>query len=623
MQRMAHRIVAALPHWQLGTLLVVFFGGLWTGCRSERPRERPPAPAANMLSAGGAENMLAVVQSSSRERSIGVLAQAVAGWKSLEQISDQLFSPNHPLVGHQKLTEEIQETTFAALGTALAEGDFGLLEDWLERDCQTLALSRTDWEAVFAEDPVQLDRSRPVSLTAHGAAGFIAEWTAYAGQFGTIDRAVFQVTDAVRYRQDGLLGSRVEVNIDVSGKSPGGHLQQDQGILRARCVRREGRWLVASMDEMNLSRRRSSRVLFVDRTSDVGLSNFYEPNAQGRNGISVCDFDGDGWEDLFVASEQSPQLFRNTGVAKFMAVTTEAGFGQLSGIKSSLWFDMEGDGDEDVVFSSSRGLLLFLNRGNGTFQYSSGGYPGVTTSLAAVDYNRDGFLDVVAGLDCSGPGSRERASSKSGIRLYQNLGGRAFRDVTREAGLEVAEPRCVLAVLCQDFNDDGWPDIFAACHMNSPNLFFESRRDGTFQECAGRYDLSGEGASMCATAGDCDGDGRIDIFFSGMRQRSRIRIASLLNRCGWNLPLQAAYCAGVVPFEIPLLPEFRTLWDRPLGNHLCAATSSGRFSQRGLQAGVSNSGMAWGGEIFDFDNDGHLDIYAVNGNVTGTRPSDI
>lgn len=618
-------------------------------CRSAEPLD--PARVSHSVPSQ-AEQLPHVETHGSGVAAPAKLEELMGEWKSIEQISDQIFDPRHPVIRNQKLTEEIQETTFAALRVALSTGDFAVVGGWTEENFRTLALSKGRWRTSFAEDAVEVLDLEPILETTFGAEASIAEWEAYAKNFSSIEAASFLVIGGWRSPGGSVGRVSVVVRVNISGKSPPAGLFCDRGLLRATCVRKAGRWLLSSVDHLELRRVRSAKPLFREVASEVGLTGLAERPARGRNGISICDFDGDGWEDLFVGSPETPKLFRNTGRGNFVDVTERTGFHALPAVNSSAWFDVDGDGDEDVVFSSSNGLLLFLNRGDGTFQYDSVSHPGVTTSLAVVDYDRDGLLDLIAGLDTDDPTTEQRSQATGGIRLYRNVGGTRFTDVTADAGLTIPKRQCVLAVHCHDFNDDGWPDIFAACFQGTPNLLFENQKDGTFREKAVWYGTQGNGRSMGVSMADCDNDGRMDLFVSGSRENPFFRVESLLGASGWDFPSRIAVQTGLWPLALPGLVIFARLgswhggndlaptithqqsafpaesvlgrlhdWHR--GNFLYRKATSGRFSESASRSGVYDGGVAWAAEFFDADNDGDLDLYQVNGLVTGTRPGNI
>ncbi|MBI3492954.1 MAG: CRTAC1 family protein, partial [Acidobacteria bacterium] len=242
---------------------------------------------------------------------------------------------------------------------------------------------------------------------------------------------------------------------------------------------------------------------------------------------------------------------------------------------------------------------LFHNNGDGTFtdvtDRSGTADPGWSVSASFVDFDRDGWLDLFVGnylnytlqahtpcfnrsgpLDYCPPDVYRAQPS----RLYRNRGDGTFVDVTVTAGL-AGEFGPALGVASADFNGDGWIDIFVANDQKENQLWI-NQRDGTFRNMA---PLSGVAAgvngelkaNMGADAGDFDNDGDEDLFITELTGQ---------------------------------------------GSTLYVNTGTGLFEDQSARQGIrlptlpcTGFGAAW----VDFDNDGWLDIVAVNGYVTQNR----
>jgi hypothetical protein len=258
--------------------------------------------------------------------------------------------------------------------------------------------------------------------------------------------------------------------------------------------------------------------------------------------------------------------------------------------------DIDHDGWIDLYVTGFGRNQMFRNNGDGTFrdvsQQSGTGDPASWgVSAAFVDYDRDGRLDLFVGnylnyslkahIACSGVSGlpdycRPSAYRAQPSRLYHNQGGGTFADVTIASGL-ARQFGPALGVSTADFNGDGWIDIFVA-NDEQENLLWINQRDGTFRNTAllagAALGLSGERkANMGVDAGDFDADGDEDLF-----------ITELITQ----------------------------------GSTLYVNDGSGAFEEQSTRLGLrrpslpyTGFGTAW----LDYDNDGWLDILAVNGDV--------
>ena len=89
-----------------------------------------------------------------------------------------------------------------------------------------------------------------------------------------------------------------------------------------------------------------------------------------HHAAAIADFDGDGWEDIYVATKQGPnRLFRNTGAMVFNEVAEPSGVNDNGNSNAALWADFNNDGWPDLAVGNYLDAnRLYLNNGNGTFQ---------------------------------------------------------------------------------------------------------------------------------------------------------------------------------------------------------------------------------------------------------------
>jgi hypothetical protein len=269
------------------------------------------------------------------------------------------------------------------------------------------------------------------------------------------------------------------------------------------------------------------------------------------NGAAIFDFDGDGYNDIFIANGTTleprpgkpplPQLYRNDGHGKFTEVGAKAGFTQSGWGQGVCAGDFDNDGRTDLFVTFYGHNILYRNMGNGSFAgvTAQAKLPVTGTRWGSVcsfvDYDRDGWLDLFVSnyvaLDLKStpkPGDSATCQWKglavmcgpTGLplaenALYHNNGDGTFTDVSEKAGILKPGGRYGLGVLAADFDGDGWPDIYVACDM-TPSLLYHNEKNGTFAErgvAAGvAYNYDGRlQAGMGVAAIDYDGSGRLSI----------------------------------------------------------------------------------------------------------------
>ena len=393
-------------------------------------------------------------------------------------------------------------------------------------------------------------------------------------------------------------------------------------------------------------------------------------------GVAIFDYDNDGLPDIFLVQGDrfkpgpvplTPHLYHNLGGLRFEDVTEKAGIGHTGWGQGVCAGDVDNDGYVDL-FITQWGHNVFLhNMGNGTFRDETRerglDRPASrwSTGCAFIDYDRDGWLDLVVAnyVDFDAqrtPRPRERSGCNwkgipvpcgprglkgETITLYRNVGHGHFTDVTKQAGIRTPPEHYGFTVLTGDFDNDGWPDIFVACD-SSPSLYFHNKRNGTFEEIGFMTGVAvnedgREQGGMGATAADYDGDGYLDIFKTNFSDDTNTLYRNLgdgtfgdvTNRAG--LAGQTRYvnwgtafvdvdndgwkdlfvAAGhVYPFvgKYGLDEEFRQprqlYWNRGDGQFFDMSSAAGP----GISAKHSSRGIAVG----DLDNDGSEEIVVVN-----------
>jgi hypothetical protein len=291
---------------------------------------------------------------------------------------------------------------------------------------------------------------------------------------------------------------------------------------------------------------------FVDVTDEVGLDFIHETGASGglhlpeivSAGAALFDFDGDGDLDVYLTSgnfsiESGPaparpvnRLFRQQADGTLTDATDASGLGDPGyGIGVAV-ADVDNDGDSDVYLTNFGRDRLYLNRGDGSFEDATDAanirVDGFSCSATFCDFDLDGFLDLYVTQyvrydpeqycrNSSGQADycSPRAFNPAHDVLLHNEGDGTFTDVSGPAGLH-RTAGAGLGVVCEDFDDDGLPDFYAA-NDQYPNHLWINRGDGAFEERAlllgAAYNLEGRAeAGMGVVTADLDGDQDLDLF---------------------------------------------------------------------------------------------------------------
>jgi len=304
---------------------------------------------------------------------------------------------------------------------------------------------------------------------------------------------------------------------------------------------------------------RAKEAWFVDRAAALGAPFVFVSGAEGKMhlpeimgaGVGLLDFDGDGDLDILLLnggrlSDGMPvagddgapgRLYRNDGDWRFADVTAAAGFGDTGYNMGLAIGDVDGDGDVDVYFANHGPNRLYVNQGDGTFAdatRSAGiAVDGWSSSAAFFDYDRDGDLDLYVAryaeynpeVRCSDRIGRADYCGPQNYRhptdvLLRNDGRGRFTDVSRASGI-AGKAMPGMGVVCEDFDEDGWLDVYVANDATA-NLLWRNRGDGTFEDIAMAMGAAfshegGPKAGMGVTAADLDGDGWVDVVVTNLK----------------------------------------------------------------------------------------------------------
>ena len=356
---------------------------------------------------------------------------------------------------------------------------------------------------------------------------------------------------------------------------------------------------------------------FTDVTGTAGIDfsyNFgdytYENILESSgSGITIFDYNNDGHYDLYMLNgtyiegisdpegkvflDTPNQLYRNNGDGTFTDVTAMAGLDDRNWGMAAGAIDYDWDGDEDLYVLNYGPNVFYRNNGNGTFTditESTGlrgpeklnGFTKWSVGVSFGDYNGDGLMDAMVGnflaFDPSyvSPTTPEMMPHPSEYRgqatmLYLQEADGFFREATQEYGLYFPDSKC-MGITLYDYDFDGDLDIFQG---NDHQLNFLFRNDGgKYRDVAIASGVAANShgvptGSMHGSIGDIDGDGWIDLLVTDLRY------GALYRYTGKGLFEDVTESSGVAAF-------------------------------------MAGKG-AWAAELFDYDNDGDLDIFSANG----------
>ena len=316
--------------------------------------------------------------------------------------------------------------------------------------------------------------------------------------------------------------------------------------------------------------------------------------------VSVADFDGDGWPDLYFTNSRFGEpnaLYRNRGDGTFEDVAASAGLADVNragdGVSmGAAWGDFDNDGREDVLVYRYGYLALFRNVDGRRFEdvTAQAGLRRWVNSNGAiwVDYDRDGLLDLYVTAYFRDVdlwhlattkimhNSFEFATNGGKNLLFHNLGGGKFEDVTDKTG--VGSTRWTLAAAAADFNGDGWPDIYLANDYGPEELYLNDHGQRFTLTTAGLESESKSG--MAVALGDAFNRGRLDAFVTNISERGYL----FQNN---NLRLNEMSEAG----------RFRNI----------------------AEGEIADAGWAWGAQFGDLNNDGANELFVANGFISADR----
>jgi len=342
-------------------------------------------------------------------------------------------------------------------------------------------------------------------------------------------------------------------------------------------------------------------------TLDPKLQHIMPQVASMGAAVSIVDFDRDGLLDIYVTNSGEGShnaLYRNLGNGTFRDVAAEVGLADVNlpgtGVSTgAVWGDYDNDGYEDVLIYKWGKPELFHNDGGKHFTRvtEQAGLPKWVNANTAIwlDYDRDGKLDLFLGgyypedVDLwhlkntkMMPDSFEYARNGGRKYLFHNLGGGRFEEVSERLGID--SRRWALAAVAADLRGTGYPDLFIANDYGVSEVYL-NEGGKRFREAGKETGIGAAPKSgMNAAVGDVLNQGRFGIYVSNISEEG-------------------------------VLVQGNNLWMPRAGT----SGANIQYDNMATAMGVDLGGWSFGAQFGDLNNDGFLDLYVVNGNVSLDR----
>ena len=307
---------------------------------------------------------------------------------------------------------------------------------------------------------------------------------------------------------------------------------------------------------------------FSEVSSAIGIQGGFGPtsafNSTFGGGISFSDFNGDGWDDITIATDKDSliQFYQNNSgfFQQLNPLVSETCL-----VKQLLWADIDNDHDKDLFIACYEDQnRLYENTGNLalvdrtlTSGLAQANDFSVTASFG--DFDRDGDLDLFVG-------NYDNVSEEN--YFYINNGNFTFTDYTVASGTSHSSMP-TLASSFLDINNDLDPDLYIAVDKDFENLLFVNNGDSTFLDASSSSNTNIVVCAMNSSSGDYDCDGDVDIYVT----------------------------------------------NGPAGNVMLRNNGDLTFTDVTIEAGVGFYRTGWATSFIDYDNDSDLDMYVTTSDL--------
>lgn len=364
---------------------------------------------------------------------------------------------------------------------------------------------------------------------------------------------------------------------------------------------------------------KQSNIEFSNRITEDQVHNFFNfAYIYNGAGVAIGDINNDGLADIYFSGNQvKNRLYLNEGGFRFRDITDTAFRDIDNGWKNGVtMIDINHDGLLDIYVcrsglyqnNSDRENKLYINQGDLSFTEEAKKYglndPGFSIQAYFFDYDRDNDLDLFLINHRHDFENNNLVIARNSIKydplssdqLYRNNGNGHYTNVTQQSG--IINYAWGLSAVINDFNDDGWDDIYIANDYVEPDNLYINNQDGSFTDRIAEHMKHTSYYGMGSDLGDINNDGRQDLIVLDMVPEDHVRAKRLM---------------------APMSTEnFWRLIDSGLHyqymlNTLQLNRGQGLFSEIAQLSGVAKTDWSWAPLFADFDLDGYNDLFITNG----------
>ena len=337
------------------------------------------------------------------------------------------------------------------------------------------------------------------------------------------------------------------------------------------------------------------------------------PPAFGGSGVATEDWNNDGWPDIVLVGGRGNALYLNNQDGTFRNATDASGIGwqRSDGTygepRQVIAADFDNDGWQDLFISYVNDQhRMYRNQGGAIFEdvtakSNLGGMGQVGGPCTALDYDRDGLLDLYIGYFGNYLKGRKPTLARSNTNgdanvLFRNNGGFEFE----KSSLSGAEDSgWTQAVGHTDIDMDGWQDLISGNDFGS-NAYYLNNQDGSFREVSSVLNTDKPSYTMNIGIADLNRDRRPDFYISNIVVMEKDE--------------KYVNPSAATPMELDpaVMANIRVVEANDLFMSMPEGTEGYSLSEQ-VSRGYSSTGWSWDADFFDFDNDGDDDLYCLTG----------